>query len=107
MTRRLYYQDPDLLEFEAQVVDSGKRGELFYTVLDCSAFYPTSGGQLHDTGLLGDVAVVDVIETDDGDVWHISEKPIGKVGDAVRGVVEKQRRRRHRQQSSGSLPRCA
>ena len=37
--------------------------------LDRTAFYPTGGGQPHDTGTLGGSAVVDV-RKDGGDVWH-------------------------------------
>ena len=55
MTERLYYSDPDLLEFEAQIVAVEKRGEDYLTLLDQSAFYPTSGGQSNDTGMLGEV----------------------------------------------------
>src|SRR5262249_7044521 len=53
VTIRLYYDRPDLLTFEGRVV--GRReiaGRTAY-LLDRSAFYPTSGGQPHDTGLLG------------------------------------------------------
>ncbi|MCP4570029.1 MAG: alanyl-tRNA editing protein, partial [FCB group bacterium] len=52
MTERLYYKEPGLLEFEARIVEVGNEGDRFFTVLDRSAFYPTSGGQLHDTGTL-------------------------------------------------------
>ena len=37
--------------------------------LDRTAFYPTGGGQPHDTGTLGGLAVVDV-RKDGDDVWH-------------------------------------
>ncbi len=98
MTTRLYYQDSSLLEFEAKIVSSGKHDNRFFTVLDRSAFYPTSGGQQYDTGKLNEVAIVDVIENDSGDVWHISDQPVGDSGDAVTGIVDKRRRQRHRQQ---------
>ncbi len=97
MTERLYYRDSSLLEFKAKVVEQGEHEGKTYTVLDKSAFYPTSGGQFHDTGTLNGIAIFDVIETDAGQVWHISDKPVGKVGDTVRGVIDKDRRDRHRQ----------
>jgi alanyl-tRNA synthetase len=86
MTTRLYY-DSDALSFDANVV--AHDGDACRVVLDRSAFYPTSGGQPHDTGLLGDVRVIDVI--DDGDrVVHLTEQPV-PLG-PVHGIVDAERR---------------
>lgn len=97
MTKRLYYNDASLLEFEAKIVDCGRHNNEYFTVLEKSAFYPTSGGQLHDAGTLNGVQVTDVIESDAHEVWHITGKPVGNVGDIVRGRVDKDRRQVHRQ----------
>ena len=78
MTERLYYKEPGLLEFEARIVESGTRDDRFYTILDRSAFYPTSGGQLYDTGKLGDVDIVEVLESESGEVQHLSLEPVGR-----------------------------
>jgi alanyl-tRNA synthetase len=50
----MYYEDGRLSKFEGKCLkvfvnklDQNKRNLL---ILDQSAFYPTSGGQLHDTG---------------------------------------------------------
>ena len=51
MTERLYYHDAHLLTFEAHVI--AHDGDACRVVLDRTAFYPTSGGQPHDTGQLG------------------------------------------------------
>ena len=72
MTKRFYYTDPDLLEFEASIVKSEKHKENWLTILDQTAFYPTSGGQNHDNGFLNDIEIFDVIETDDNNIGHIS-----------------------------------
>jgi len=98
MTERLYYSDAYLLEFTSRIVESGVRGENRFTILDRSAFYPTSGGQQHDTGLLNEVDIIEVIESESGDVLHLSQKPVGKPGDEVTGLVDADRRRQHRQQ---------
>ena len=54
MTLRLYYTDSYLRDFDAAVVDRADGGRRVY--LDRTAFYPTSGGQPHDTGTLGGAA---------------------------------------------------
>ena len=63
-TTRIYFTDALDMEFDATVISSAPRDDAFDVVLDRTAFYPTSGGQPFDTGTLGDVAVVDVV--DDG-----------------------------------------
>ncbi|MEA3297408.1 MAG: DHHA1 domain-containing protein [candidate division Zixibacteria bacterium] len=98
MTDRLYYRNGSLLKFKGIITESGPQDSKWYTVLDKSAFYPTSGGQQNDVGSLNDVDVIDVIEDPDGTVWHISDKLIGNVGDAVTGIVDSNRRIRHQQQ---------
>ncbi|MBK7141349.1 MAG: hypothetical protein IPH75_04630 [bacterium] len=97
MTERLYYRDPALLEFEATIISSEKADGRYQTVLDRSAFYPTSGGQLFDTGVLGGVEVLDVIDADDS-VLHITGQSVGEPGRRVAGSVNAARRKMHRQQ---------
>lgn len=97
MTDRLYYRDSALLEFEAEITATGSHEDKYYTVLDRSAFYPTSGGQLFDTGQINEIEIIDVIEDDNHDVRHISERPLGKVGDKVKGVINRKRRFKNRQ----------
>ncbi len=92
MTERLYYEDSTLLKFEGKILEIGKEGGRYYTVLDRSAFYPTSGGQLFDTGTLNSKQVVDVIEREDNAVMHITLDEVGSRGDTVIGVVDSKRR---------------
>lgn len=66
--------------------------------LTASAFYPTSGGQPHDTGLLNGVAVTDV-RADDDTVWHLLEARLP--GGPVQGEVAWPRRYDHMQQHTG------
>ncbi len=97
MTERLYYTDATLLTFDATVVTvDGVR-----VVLDRTAFYPTSGGQPFDTGVLGEARVVDVIDGDDGIVHVLAAPPRFAVGDTVRGTIDHARRRDHMQQHTG------
>jgi alanyl-tRNA synthetase len=96
MTDRLYYTDAYLTTFDAAVAARADDGRRIY--LDRTAFYPTSGGQPFDTGRLGGVAVVDVI--DEGDrIAHIVESPV--VGDRLAGAIDWARRFDHMQQHTG------
>ena len=106
MTRRLYYDDPRLLHFSARVVERLHWEGQPAVVLDRSAFYPTGGGQPHDTGTLGDshtstqVAVVDVVEREgDGAVIHVLDQPL-EAG-TVDGEVDRDRRFDLMQQHTG------
>lgn len=99
MTHRLYYTAQRLTGFSATIVAIEHDGA--HVVLDRTAFYPTSGGQPHDTGVLGGVPVVDVIDEDER-VVHVCASPVPhKVGDVIDGTVNWQRRFDHMQQHTG------
>ena len=83
MTEKLYYYDSDLLEFEAEVKVIKQTENDFQVFLNKTAFYPTSGGQLFDTGELNSIPVSEVI-LDRGVVVHVlTSKPDFKVGEIV------------------------
>ena len=52
MTNRLYYDDSLLLTFDAVVTAVKQEENACLAALDQSAFYPTSGGQPCDTGVI-------------------------------------------------------
>ena len=87
MTELLYLRDAYLLEFDATVTAVGDGT----VMLDRTAFYPTGGGQPHDTGSMGGTAVTDVRKEGD-DVWHRVEGPLPGIGESVHGVVDWDRR---------------
>ncbi len=100
MTERLYYIDPQMREFDATVVRVDRRDNRTLIRLDRTCFYPTSGGQPFDTGTLGGLKVVDVIDDDDGDIVHVVEG-IAETGRSVHGAIDWERRFDHMQQHSG------
>ena len=96
MTERLYYTDSYLRTFRANVAGQADDGRTVY--LDRTAFYPTSGGQPFDTGSIGGIAVLEVV--DEGDrVAHrlAAPHPDGIVDCAI----DWNRRFDHMQQHSG------
>lgn len=103
MTERLYYTDAYLREFDASIVRVEVLNGRTALVLDRTAFYPTSGGQPFDTGLLVGLPVLDVLDDDGGDVVHVVDSPPDAVaaGRTVRGAIDWSRRFDHMQQHTG------
>jgi alanyl-tRNA synthetase len=99
MTDRIYYRDPSAREFDATIVAATTFGGRAAVVLDRTAFYPTSGGQPFDTGLLNGVRVVGVEEAEDGTVLHLVERPLPP--GPARGAIDWERRFDHMQQHTG------
>lgn len=96
MTLRLYYTDSYVRDFEAAVVDRTDEGRRVY--LDRTAFYPTSGGQPFDTGRLGGIEVMDVVDETDR-IAHLLQTPL--TGDKAVGSINWTRRFDHMQQHTG------
>jgi len=96
MTERLYYQDCYLREFGARVIALSDGGATAY--LDRTAFYPTSGGQPFDTGTIGGVAVIEVIDEDERIAHRLAGPLAHQVVDCV---VDWDRRFDHMQQHTG------
>lgn len=86
-TKILYYDEPYIFDFEAKVVAVLNEN---FVVLDQTAFYPTSGGQLHDTGTIDGLKVTDVFKV--GKV--IVHRLFGEIksGKDVKCTVDRERR---------------
>ena len=112
---RLDHQDSYLTEFYATLAETRTDGRGTWLRLDRSAFYPTSGGQPHDTGAL---TVADVrlrvrdVQVEDGAVWHLVAASAGSdgaepsaiaavIGSEVHGLIDWERRYRHMQRHTG------
>ena len=98
MTKRLYYEDSYQLEFTAKIVEQYRKGNHFAIVLDQTAFYPTSGGQMADRGFLEDQSVFDVIENGN-EIAHLVSEPFQT--EHIKGKVDWQRRIDFMQQHTG------
>ena len=112
MTERLYYHDAFLYEFDAAVLDIESDSDSRpAAILNQTAFYPTSGGQVFDTGWIlpaekTDVSnrlrVAEVKERDDGQILHVLESAASiQKGSRIHGLIDVKRRRDHMQQHSG------
>lgn len=99
MTGKLYHTDQYQHTFTSSVIEHLTVDGTPAVILAQTAFYPTSGGQPHDTGTLNDIRVQDVHETDDHQVLHLLEYSIAE--DVVEGRIDWGRRFDHMQQHTG------
>jgi misacylated tRNA(Ala) deacylase len=89
MTVKLFWQDSYQKEFDAKVISVNGNG----LVLDQTCFYATSGGQIGDTGEINGIKVLDTVKGENEDIVHVLERePDFKVGDAVHGMIDWDRR---------------
>jgi alanyl-tRNA synthetase len=104
-TKRLYFDSPYQVEFEANVIQNvileGNPG----IILDKTCFYPEGGGQPADKGTLDGVPVIHVLEKDN-QIIHVLEKNISS--DVVKGKIDWNTRFDHMQQHAGQhiLSQC-
>jgi alanyl-tRNA synthetase len=113
-TERLYYSDSFLSAFTGEVAAvrqlAGCNNQpLWQLSLNRTAFYPTSGGQPFDLGVLrisspgsasSEIPVEDVTDDEDGTVWHLVRQPL-EVGTTVEASINWDRRFDHMQQHTG------
>lgn len=102
VTERLYYDDAYLTRFTARVVEQFIHEGRLAVVLDRTAFYPTSGGQPFDRGVLDGAKVVDVLVRDtDGAICHVLDVQDLAPPTQVVGEIDWERRFDHMQQHTG------
>lgn len=99
MTRKLFYEDSHMQEFEAKVLACEKAGDSYKILLDQTAFFPEGGGQYADTGYLNDVLITDAHEKD-GLIYHTAEGPLDE-GISVTGKINWTERFERMQQHTG------
>jgi alanyl-tRNA synthetase len=113
-SERLYYSDSFLRTFTGEVthvreLPGGSGKPAWQLSLDRTAFYPTSGGQPFDTGLLRtkspgghvrEITVDQVEEDEEAAVWHFVTEPLA-AGTRIEGHINWDRRFDHMQQHTG------
>ena len=99
MTEKLYYLDSHMTEFDAAVISCEQTKNGWAAVLDRSAFFPEGGGQLADTGIIGDAAVSDVHEKGNI-IYHYVNQYISP-GTQVHCRIDAEQRLRRMQNHSG------
>lgn len=98
MSNLLFYQYPNLFEWETEIVHSEPSGNFWVVQLRDTAFYPEGGGQPPDLGRIDGIEVVDV-QKRDGTVFHwLKEKPRKE---KVFCKIDQQRRIDHTQHHTG------
>lgn len=109
MTHKLFHDDVNIREFDADVVkceplskelrSKYEGGAPLYAVwLDKTAFYAEAGGQPADHGTLGGANVLDVQEDETGDIYHVTAAPLEG---SVHGALDWTRRFSNMQQHGG------
>ncbi|WP_457743055.1 alanine--tRNA ligase, partial [Thermococcus sp.] len=101
-TRTLYYEDPFMQEFDAEVIKVIDD----WVILNQTAFYPEGGGQPYDTGTLevnGEEVKVTNVQKVGKVILHKVEKPeLFKEGVKVHGRLDWKRRIQHMRHHTGT-----
>ena len=98
-TRRLFYEDVYIQEFEAIVLSCEEKDGKYHVILNATAFYPEGGGQPYDMGILGGAHVTAVHDVK-GEIVHYTDAPLA-VGETVTGEINWDRRFQNMQGHSG------
>jgi alanyl-tRNA synthetase len=96
-TKRIYYDHAFAQEFSSSVKAAVEKEGTWRVILDETAFYPTSGGQPNDLGMLSEARILDVVDEGD-EVVHVLDRP---VEGTVTGRIDWGRRFDHMQQHTG------
>lgn len=100
MTVKQYYQDAYMKIFQTSIQEQQQDESGWYVVLEETAFYPTGGGQPHDTGILKDKRITNVEEVN-GEIRHYIEEPFKDISGVFEGQIDWERRFDHMQQHAG------
>nr|MBQ5811590.1 hypothetical protein [Clostridia bacterium] len=99
MTRKLFYEDSFINEFEATVLECKSVGENYHIRLDATAFFPEGGGQSGDSGFIGETEIFDTHETSN-EIWHYAKSEL-EAGKKYNCKIDFEKRFRRMQCHSG------
>jgi len=88
-TEALYFEDYRKIKFGAKVLKIIDNK----VILDRSYFYPTSGGQLHDLGVINGKKVVDVFKQGNIIVHVMESKPLLRIGGEIIAEINFEKRK--------------
>ncbi|WP_226534892.1 alanyl-tRNA editing protein [Fictibacillus halophilus] len=99
MTKKIYYSSPYTKEWETIINKTFIKEDKYFVILEETAFYPTGGGQPHDTGTINGIEVLDVFTDENGEIVHMTER----LPDTIQAFCSLNWRRRfeHMQHHSG------
>jgi alanyl-tRNA synthetase len=98
MTKKLYYEDAFMKEWQTTISQKIEREDGNYVLLEETAFYPHGGGQPCDAGEINGIAVLDVILEEDVVLHKLESMPEGT---SATCTIDWQLRFDHMQQHSG------
>jgi len=90
-TELIYFDDWKLVEFETKILEIIKEKNIL--ILEKSAFYPTSGGQLHDVGFVDDVNVYEVRKSGINILHKLEDASKFQKGQIVKCKIDFERRK--------------
>lgn len=88
-TKAEYFDDYTNTNFSATVLKAEKNR----IILDRTLFYPTSGGQMHDIGRIGNETVIDVYKQGNHIIHVLEDKTSLQPGDIVDCEIDRERRK--------------
>ena len=98
-TQQMYLEDPYVISFETQVAERLEMKDGKALILASTYFYPESGGQPYDLGMIDNISVTKILEREDGMILHYVDR--FPENTHVSCLIDKVRRHDHMQQHSG------
>ncbi|RKD27930.1 alanyl-tRNA synthetase [Caminicella sporogenes DSM 14501] len=99
MSKKLFYKNPYIKEFTANINHIIEKKEEFHVELNQTAFFPEGGGQPSDKGYIDDIPVSHVYEKDNK-IYHVLNRLPSKL-ENVKCIIDWQTRFDHMQQHLG------
>ncbi|WP_432409247.1 alanyl-tRNA editing protein [Wukongibacter sp. M2B1] len=99
MTIKLFYKNPYIKEFNADILKIVEKDDMFHLELNQTAFYPEGGGQPSDIGSIDNIEVLHAYEAGEN-IYHVVNQLPSKL-DNIRCHINWEQRFDHMQQHLG------